>query len=132
MKTRVDGQRHIVDRLLGQGPTRRARFDLLVFWGRYPGGWSTRAAISPRTRLPKQDIDRALAELVDEGIVDVHGGAPRPYYGLTTAPEILAAVKNLGLLTPRERQALLGTTPGPSANGQGHGDRFSRAEMAQS
>lgn len=96
-------------RLLGTGPSRRARFDLLVYWGRHPGGWSTRAAIRPQTRLPGQAIDQALTELVEEGLVRVHQGEARPYYSLLQSPEILTVIKRMGRLTPRERQALLRT-----------------------
>jgi hypothetical protein len=107
MKPRFEGQQAMLQHLLGDGPTQRARFDLLVFWGRYPGGWSTRAAIHPMTRLPRRDIDGALAELVEEGIMEVQGNPSRPYYSLATSPELLEVIKQLGRLTPKERRALL-------------------------
>jgi biotin operon repressor len=107
MRPRLDEQTKLVQRLLGDGLTQRARFDLLVFWGRYSGGWYSRAAISPMTGLARRDIDKALAELVEEGIVEVHADPFGPYYSLTTSPQIHNFILQLGHLTPNERRALL-------------------------
>jgi hypothetical protein len=97
----------MLHRLLGDGKTQRARFDLLVFWGRYSGGWYSRAAISPMTRSPRRDIDQAVEELVAEGIVDAHPDADGTYYSVTTSPQMLDVIKQLGHLTPNERRDLL-------------------------
>jgi hypothetical protein len=103
----LEEQTKIVQRLLGDGLTQRARFDLLVFWGRYPGGWYSHAAIGPITRFPRRAIDQALEELVAEGIVDAHPDASGAYYSVTTSPQMLDVIKQLGHLTPNERRALL-------------------------
>jgi len=108
MEPRSQLEGKVLHRLLGDGPTRRARLDLLVFWAHFPGGWSTRAAIRPRTRLARRDIDQALAELVESGIARVHDEPGGPYYSLMSSPQLLDAVKQLGLLTPNERRAVLG------------------------
>jgi hypothetical protein len=107
MRPQLDGQTKVLQRLLGRGPTQRARFDLLVFWGRFPGGWYSHAAIGPVTRSPRRDIDHALEELVAEGIVDAHPDAAGTYYSVTTSPLMLDVIKQLGRLTPNERRALL-------------------------
>ena len=93
--------------LLGAGPTRRARLDILVFWGRHPGGWYSRAAITPWTRLSRQAIQCALQELVGEGIVETEGQWPEVYYRLAQDTENLALVKQLASLTPNERRLVL-------------------------
>jgi hypothetical protein len=115
MKTRgVDGQSKVISRLLGDGPTQRARWDLLVFWGRYPGGWYSRGAIDPRTSLPRREIELALKELVAEGVVDVHSDAYGKYYALTTAPRTLALIKRLWTLSPNAKRLVLNRFLNPS------------------
>ncbi len=119
-------------RLLGYGPTQRARFDLLVFWGRYPGGWFSRAAISPMTGLSRRDIDQALAELVEEGIVGAHADPSGPYYSLTAAPQILDLIRQLGLLTPNERRYVMNrVAPQAVSNKKGTCVPRSQTELAQ-
>ena len=108
MKTRgVDGQSKLIRRLLGDGPTQRARWDLLVFWGRYPGGWYSRRAIDPRTSLPRREIELALEELVAERVVDVHSDAYGKYYALTNAPLTLALIKRLWTLSPNAKRLVM-------------------------
>jgi hypothetical protein len=104
---KADGESKMIRRLLGDGPTQRARWDILVFWGRYPGGWYSRAAIDPITTVPGHEVGRALEQLVEEGIVDVDSGAYGKYYALTDSPRILSLIKRLGTLSPNARRLVL-------------------------
>lgn len=96
-----------LQKALGPHLTSRARYDLLLFWSRFPGGWSGRAAVGPRTRLPRRQIDQALDELVVEAVVrrfDEKGGAY--YFALTEDPTLREAVLAFGRLTNSERRHL--------------------------
>ena len=97
----------VLQKVLGRHLTSRARYDLLLFWSRCPGGWSGRAAVGPRTRLPRQQIDQALDELVVEAVVrriDEKCGAY--YFALTEDPMLREAVRAFGRLTNSERHHL--------------------------
>ncbi len=103
----LESESRILGKLLGSSVTRRARWDLLVFWGRFPGGWYTRAAIDPVTTEPKYQIERALQELVEDGVVDLHRDTYGEYYALTDAPQILSAIRRLCTLSPNARRLVM-------------------------
>ncbi len=97
----------VLRRILGNHLTSRSRLDLLLFWGRYPGGWFGRAVIRPFTRSSRKEIQRALDELVAEGVIERRRDGDIPYYALTRDVRVRGAVKELARLTPNERRYLL-------------------------
>lgn len=102
------GRRLAVLRLiLEKHLTSRSRLDLLVFWGRYPGGWFDRAAIKPFTRASRREVEQALEELVAEGVIRCQRDGHVSYYALTEDVEVRGAVQELPRLTPNERRYLL-------------------------
>jgi len=96
-----------VQRILEKHLTCRCRLDLLAFWGRYPGGWFGRAALRPLTRSSRKEIEQALDELVEEGVIECRRDGDVPYYTLTTDVRVRGAVKELARLTPNQRRYLL-------------------------
>jgi len=97
----------ILQRILGSHLTSRSRFDLLLFWGRNPGGWFDRGAIRPFTRLSRQEIEESLEELAAEGVIRCQRDGHMAYYALSQDVGIRRAVKELARLTPNERRYLL-------------------------
>jgi len=97
----------VLQRVLGEHLTSRSRLDLLVFWGRYPGGWFGRRAVRPFTRSSRKDIERALDELVVEGVIQCRRDGGVSLYALTPDAGIRQAVQELPRLTRHERRSLL-------------------------
>jgi len=88
--------------VLGAHLMGRGKVALLLFWGRYPYGWFDRRAISPFIVAPRDEIERALDQLVEGGIIRRSAEGGQPCYGLTDDPQIRAAVVALASLTPNE------------------------------
>ncbi|MDP2674214.1 MAG: hypothetical protein Q8Q00_04815 [Dehalococcoidia bacterium] len=109
--------------ILGEFLTSRGRLDLLVFWGRYPCGWFDRRAIKPHTRASRVEIERALEELIEEGVVRRHRDGPVASYALTEAGGIRRAVEDFARLTPNERRYLLHLSTGQEAPSEKHPGR---------
>jgi hypothetical protein len=80
---------------------------LLLFWSRNPGGWSSRAAVSPYTMLPRREILKALDQLVAEGVLRRGTERDVEYYALTLDPALRDAVLGLAALSNYERHQLL-------------------------
>lgn len=96
----------ILRSILGRHLTSRSRLDLLVFWGRYPCGWFDRRAVRPFTRSSREEIEAALDELVEEGVLRCRRDGAVPSYALTDAGAIRRAVQELPRLTRSERRYL--------------------------
>lgn len=109
--------------ILGEFLTSRGRLDLLVFWGRYPCGWFDRRAIRPHTRASRDEMEQALEELVEEGVVRRRRDGPVASYALTEAGGIRRAVEDLARLTPNERRYLLHLSTGQDGASEEHPDR---------
>ena len=92
---------------LGPNLDSRAKFELLAFWARHPGGWSSRGAIAPRSSANREELDEALRELVQAGLVDADQDTGICFYGLARRHATYAAVMELGRLTPRKRKYLM-------------------------
>lgn len=97
----------ILQRILGGYLTSRSKLDLLIFWGRYPGGWFGRRAVSPLTRASRRQIEDALDELVQEGVIHCRRDGAISLYALTRDVSIRRAVEELPRLTRSERRHLL-------------------------
>ena len=109
--------------ILGEFLTSRGRLDLLVFWGRYPCGWFDRRAIRPHTRASRDEMEQALEELVEEGVVRRRRDGPVASYALTEAGGIRRAVEDLARLTPNERRYLLHLSTGRDGASEKHPGR---------
>jgi hypothetical protein len=96
-----------LQRILGGYLTCRSKLDLLVFWGRYPGGWFGRRAVSPLTRASRRQIEDGLDELVQEGVIECRRDGAMYLYALTGDVSIRRAVEELPRLTRSERDHLL-------------------------
>lgn len=96
-----------LQRILGGYLTCRSKLDLLVFWGRYPGGWFGRRAVSPLTRASRTQIEDGLDELVQEGVIKCRRDGAMTLYALTRDVSIRRAVEELRRLTRSERDHLL-------------------------
>jgi hypothetical protein len=96
-----------LQRILGGYLTCRSKLDLLVFWGRYPGGWFGRKAVSPLTRASRKEIEQTLGELVQEGVINRRRDGAMSLYALTGDPAIRSAVEELPRLTRTEHRHLL-------------------------
>jgi DNA-binding transcriptional ArsR family regulator len=97
----------VLQRILGGYLTSRSKLDLLIFWGRYPGGWFGRKAVSPLTRASRRQIEEALDELVQEGVIECRRDGAMSLYALTGDPTIRSAVEELPRLTRTEHRDLL-------------------------
>lgn len=102
-----DSRLAVLRQILGSHLTCRSRLDLLVFWGKYPGGWFSRRAIRPFTQSSVNEVERALDDLVAESVIECRWDGDIPYYALTREVRIRRAVKELARLTPNERRYLL-------------------------
>jgi len=109
--------------MLGEHLSSRSRLDLLVFWARYPCGWFDRRAIRPHTRASRDEIEQALEELVEEGVVRRRRDGPVASYALTEAGGIRRAVEELHRLTPNERRYLLHLSTVQGEASEKHPDR---------
>ena len=93
-------------RVLGDHLTSRARLDLLVFLGRYWGGWHDRRAIDPLGTCSGAAIYEALDSLVDEGVIQTVQNGRVTYYRLTTDYRVRASVIELSGLRRTDRRLL--------------------------
>jgi len=103
LKESVRRRLDALGRILGRHLTSRAKLDLLTFWSRNHGGWCSRGAIV----LPRKEIDQALAELVEEGVIERQEAYGLCFYALTDDHDVRRAVLELGRLTPNERRYLV-------------------------
>ncbi len=85
----------------------RAKFELLTFWAWHPAGWSSIGALAPRAGLPRIDLQKALLELVDAGVVETRQGTGICFYAVDRKHAAYAAILQLGRLTPRRRKYLM-------------------------
>ena len=91
---------------LGSHLSSRAKLELLSFWARHPTGWSSRGAIAPHSSVKREQMDEALRELVDAGVIEAHEQSGLGLYGLRRQHPAYAAVLQLGGLTPKRRKYL--------------------------
>jgi len=74
-------------RFLEQYAGDRLKTELLAFWGRHPNAKFTRSAISCALDCKKLDMDRALKDMVERGLVDMHKHNGVTFYSLTANEE---------------------------------------------
>ncbi|MFQ5472419.1 MAG: hypothetical protein ACE5FA_06000 [Dehalococcoidia bacterium] len=103
--------------VLGDHLTSRPRLDLLLFLGRYPGGWYSRRAIDPLSVFPREAIGEALDGLVDEGVIETVQNGEVTYYRLTTDSRVRAAVIEMARLRRTDRRLLFRRCTGQSTSG---------------
>jgi len=84
-----------------------AKFELLAFWARHPGGWSSRGAVAPRSLVSRQELYEALSGLVETGVVEKREGQEICFYRLARKHPACTAVLRLGTLTPKRRKYVL-------------------------
>ncbi len=107
----------VLRRLIGNSQNWRARFDLLMFLGRYHHGWYSRRALHPRTACSRLEIQTAMDEFVDCGALGVRRDGAVPYYRFTTDAAVRDAAQAIGRLTPGERRRVLHDLLQPAADG---------------
>lgn len=118
LKTARFGPRQIavLKRLVGSTENWRARFDLLVFLGRYPEGCYNRRALKPLTSCPPREVRSAVDQLVERGAIEVRREGAATYYLFTAGAEVRDTAKALGRLTPGKRQQVLDELLGAPAD----------------
>jgi hypothetical protein len=84
---------------LEQYATDRLKTELLAFWGRHPKAKFSRSAIRCALDFGKLDVDRALEQLVETGLVDVCANSKMPLYSLTANEERRRLVLELASLS---------------------------------
>ena len=94
-------------RLLKQYASDRLKMELLAFWGRHPNAKFTRGAISCALDCKKLDMDRALKDLVERGLVDMHKHNGVTFYALTTNEERRRVALELAALGWDQRRLML-------------------------
>jgi len=76
----------------------RLKMELLAFWGRHPNARFSRGAISCALDCKKLNIDRALKDMVEVGLVDIYNCNGVPFYSLTVNEERRRPVMELACL----------------------------------
>lgn len=92
----------LIDEVLAGHLTERGKLALLRFWGRYPYGWFDRRAISPFNLASRQELEEALDELLEAGILRCTVQDSQRCYSLSDDPRVRAAAMALARLTPNE------------------------------
>ena len=85
----------------------RGSLELLSFWARNPNAWCSLGAVTPHTLLPRHEIDSALSQLVDAGLIEIREDNGMSLYALASSHAARPAVLKLARLTPAERRHLL-------------------------
>lgn len=103
----IERQLERLSSVLGRHLTTRAKLEVLTFWGRHPEGWCTRRAVAPFTLASRYEIDEALAELVEDRLLQRHQSGDLCLFALAEDGHVRRAVTELARLTPNERRHLL-------------------------
>lgn len=90
---------------LGGKPIGLAKMDLLGFWARHPGGWSSHGALAPWSRASRQDMNQAIEELVESGLITrTSGSNGRILYALDAHHQATEVLAQFSRLTPDEKR----------------------------
>jgi len=63
------------------------KMEVLAFWGRHPNARFEKSAIADALDCKKLDIDRALKDMVEMGVLDMYMYNDTPFYSLTLNEE---------------------------------------------
>jgi len=87
-----------LSRFLGKYADNRLKIELLAFWCRHPNAKFARSAIYCASDWDKLDMDRALQDMVEMGLVDTQAHNSLRLYWLTTNEERRRPVMELASL----------------------------------
>jgi len=93
-------------RFLEEHGNNRVKRELLDFWGAHPNAKFSRLAIYSAMDYPKRDMERALKDMLAEGIVDMHICGELTLYSLTINEEMRQPILELAALG-RDRWLLM-------------------------
>ena len=85
-------------RFLEEHGNNRVKRELLDFWGAHPSAKFSRLAIYSAMDYPKRDMERALKDMLAEGIVDMHICRGLTLYSLTINEERCQPILELAAL----------------------------------
>lgn len=97
----------MLSQTIGRHLTTRAKLNVLTFFGRHPGGWCSRRAVAPLRLESRQEIDRALAELVEDGVLRRRQSGDLSLFAVAEGGHLRRAIIELSRLTPNERRRLV-------------------------
>jgi hypothetical protein len=83
------------------------KMELLAFWGRHPNAKFAELAIYYAQASRKVDVCRALEDMVEAGLVDIHIHNGTPLYSLTTNEEKRRLIMKLATLDWDQQQLAL-------------------------
>jgi len=87
-------------RFLEEYATDRLKTELLAFWGRHPKARFSRGAICCALDVARLDVDRALKQMVETGLVDLYTQNNKtPLYSLTGDEKICHMVLEVASLS---------------------------------
>lgn len=84
----------LLDRCAGD----RLRMELLAFWSRHPNAKFTARAVSCALDCKRLNVSKALAAMVEVGLVDTHDYNGTPVYSLTANEETRRPILELASL----------------------------------
>jgi len=94
---------------LGSKTMNSAKVELLSFWARHPGGWSSHGVLAPWSRDSRQDLDQAIDELVELGLIKRKSTlSGPPLYALNDRHPLRKVLCVFAHLTPGEKKILIG------------------------
>ena len=88
----------------------RAKQELLLFWALHTHARFNRLAILCATECSKSEIERALGNMVQNGLVDVQCHNGSPVYSLTSDEDVQGMLALLSTLDWRQRRLLFDHT----------------------
>ena len=123
MEKLTDSTEECLYRLLEEYGDNREKSQLLRFWGMHPNAKFTRYAICHGLDWSKLEVNRALAALVDTGVVDTHSHNGLTFYSLTENEEKRLQVVGLAALSWDQWQRMFKRIESKSKASDGKKDR---------
>jgi len=90
--------------------TTRAKQELLLFWALHPNAKFSRLAILSAMECSKLDMERALASMVDDDLVEVRSYSGLTTYSLTSNENIRQMVALLSTIDWGQRKIMFTST----------------------
>jgi hypothetical protein len=88
----------------------RAKQELLLFWVLHPNARFSRLAVLSAMECSRLDVEKALASLIDDNLLDVCSENGQTTYSLTTNEDIRRMVSLLNTLDWSQRQNMFTRT----------------------